>query len=91
MRNEWYDLTANHQTIREIRPTGKIMKKEFVDPTGRHIRQTYEEYARYYHRPRAYFSDANPALLFAGRNTPSTNDNSAYLNNQRYDEPRTEL
>jgi len=94
IHNEWYDLTANRQTIREIRPTGKVMKKEFTDPTGKHIRQTYEEYTRYYHRPRTYFSDANPALLYAGRNTPSTNENSAYLTSNKkvqLNEPRTEL
>jgi hypothetical protein len=80
--------------IREIRPTGKTMKKEFIDPTGKHIRQTYEEYVRYYHRPRSHLSDANPALLFAGRNTPAGNDNLAYLTNNnkiQLNEPRTEL
>jgi hypothetical protein len=94
IRNEWYDLTANHQTIREIRPTGKAMKKEFVDPTGKRIRQTYEEYVKYYHRPRAHFTDANPALLFVGRNAPSESDNLAYLtsnNKIQLNEPRTEL
>ncbi|CAF0764052.1 unnamed protein product [Adineta steineri] len=94
VRNEWNDLTANHQMIREIRPTGKTVKKEFIDPTGKYIRQTYEEYVRYYHRPRSHLSDANPALLFAGKNISSGNDNLAYLtsNNKIYlNEPRTEL
>jgi hypothetical protein len=53
--------------IREIRPTGK------------RIRQTYEEYIRYYHWPSTHFSDANPASLFAGRNTPARNENLGYL------------
>jgi hypothetical protein len=65
--------------IREIRPTGNTMKKEFVDSTGKRIRQTFEEYVRYYHRPRTHFSDANPALLLAGRNTPAGQDNLGYL------------
>ena len=55
------------------------MKKEFVDPTGKRIRQTYEEYVRYYHRPRTNFSDANPALLFIGKNTPVGSDNFGFL------------
>ncbi len=97
IHNEWHDLTANHQMIREIRPTGNTMKKEFIDPTGKRIRQTYEEYIRYYHRPRTQFSDANPALLFAGRNTPAGNENLGYLTTnskiQRSQllEPSTEL
>ena len=95
--NEWYDLTANHQTIREIRPTGNTMKKEFIDPTGKRIRQTYEEYVRYFHRPRTNFSDANPALLLAGRNT-SAYENFSYLTtsnpkiqHSQVIEPSTEL
>jgi hypothetical protein len=94
LQNEWYDLTANHQMIREIRPTGNTMKKEYVDPTGKRIKQTYEEYVRYHHRPRSHFSDANPALLYAGRNTPSGNDSLSNLttkNKYHPDEPRTEL
>ncbi|CAF0987729.1 unnamed protein product [Adineta ricciae] len=97
IRNEWYDLTANHQLIREIRPTGNTMKKEFVDPTGKRIRQTYEEYVRYYHRPRTTFSDANPALLYAGKNIPMGNENLAYssasskLPRSQVTEPSTEL
>jgi hypothetical protein len=94
IRNEWHDLTANHQMIREIRPTGNTMKKEFIDPTGKRIRQTYEEYVRYYHRPRSHFSDANPALLHAGGNTAVGNDNVAYLtsnNKTQNNEPCTEL
>jgi hypothetical protein len=80
--------------IREIRPTGNTMKKEYVDPTGKRIRQTYEEYVRYHHKPRSQFSDANPALLFAGRNTPSRNDSVSNLTAKKkfqVDEPRTEL
>ena len=79
--------------IREIRPTGNTMKKEFVDPTGKRIRQTYEEYVRYYHRPRAHFTDANPALLFAGRNTPAGHENLAYSRSQQLNstQPSTEL
>lgn len=80
--------------IREIRPTGNTIKKEFYDPTGKNIRQTYEEYVRYYHRPRSHFSDANPALLFAGTNTLFINDNLAYVgskNNIPLDQSRTEL
>ncbi|CAF1312225.1 unnamed protein product [Adineta steineri] len=98
IRNEWYDLTANHQLMREIRPTGNTMKKEFIDPTGKRIRQIYEEYVRYYHRPRTHFSDANPALLFAGKNTLVGNENLSYLSssNPRSQhsqilEPSTEL
>ncbi|CAF1480354.1 unnamed protein product [Rotaria sp. Silwood1] len=94
LRHEWYDLTTNTQMIKEIRPTGNTVKKEFMDSTGKHIRQTYEEYVRYYHRPRSHFSDANPALLFAGKHTPSINDNLAYLtsnNKIQFHEPRTEL
>lgn len=93
LRNEWYDLTASQQMIREIRPTGNTMKKEFVDPTGKRIRQTYEEYVRYYHRPRAHFTDANPALLFAGRNTPAGHENLAYSRSQQLNstQPSTEL
>jgi hypothetical protein len=84
--------------IREIRPTGNRMKKEFIDSTGKRIRQTYEEYVRYHHRPRTNFSDANPALLLAGRNTPAGQENLGYLtsNNTRTQhsqsiEPSTEL
>jgi hypothetical protein len=91
IKNEWYDLTSNHQTIREIRPTGKITRKEFIDKNGRRIRQTYEEYIRYYHRSRSHFNDANPALLFAGKNASSGNDNLDYLTNNQFNEPRTEL
>jgi hypothetical protein len=97
IRNEWYDLTASHQMIREIRPTGNTMKKEFLDPTGRRIRQTFEEYVRYYHRPHTHFSDANPALLLAGRNTPAGHENLGYLTSNpktqhsQYIEPSTEL
>ncbi|CAF0836513.1 unnamed protein product [Rotaria sp. Silwood1] len=97
IRNEWYDLTASQQMIREIRPTGSIMKKEFIDPTGKRIRQTYEEYVRYFHRPRTHFSDANPALLLAGRNTPAGNENLGYLpsnpkvQRSQMMEPSTEL
>jgi hypothetical protein len=97
IRNEWHDLTANHQMIREIRPTGNTMKKEFIDPTGKRIRQTYEEYVRYFHRPRTHFSDANPALLLAGRNTPAGHENLGYLTtnpktqHSQLMEPSTEL
>ncbi|CAF1309592.1 unnamed protein product [Rotaria sordida] len=97
IRNEWYDLTASQQMIREIRPTGSIMKKEFTDSTGKRIRQTYEEYVRYFHRPRTHFSDANPALLLAGKNIPAGNENLSYLSsNQKQQhpqlmEPSTEL
>jgi len=91
IKNEWYDLTANHQTIREIRPTGKILKKEFISPTGKRIKKTYGEYVRYYYRPRARFSDANPALLFAGRSMSSDNENFDYLKKNQFNEPRTEL
>jgi hypothetical protein len=83
--------------VREIRPTGSTMKKEFVDQTGKRIRQTYEEYIRYYHRPRTHFTDANPALLLAGRNTPVGNENFGYLpsnpkmNDSQLMEPSTEL
>lgn len=65
--------------VREIRPTGNTMKKEFVDSTGKRIKQTFEEYIRYYQRPRSHFRDANPALLMAGRHRPAGNDNLAYL------------
>ena len=97
LRNEWYDLTASQHIIREIRPTGNTMKKEFMDPTGKRIRQTYEEYVRYYHRPRTQLSDVNPALLLAGRNTPAGQDNLGYLSsNSKMQrslsiEPSTEL
>ncbi|CAF4621776.1 unnamed protein product, partial [Rotaria sp. Silwood2] len=97
IRNEWYDLTASQQMIREIRPTGSIVKKEFIDSTGKRIRQTYEEYVRYFHRPRTHFSDANPALLLAGRNTPAGNENLGYLpsnpkvQRSQMMEPSTEL
>ncbi len=97
IQNEWYDLTASHQMIREIRPTGNTMKKEFIDPTGKRIRQTYEEYVRYFHRPRTNFSDANPALLLAGRSTPVSYDNFGYLTSNpkiqhsQLSEPSTEL
>jgi len=97
IQNEWDDLTANRQMVREIRPTGNIMRKEFIDSTGKRIRQSYEEYIRYYHRPRAHFTDANPALLLAGRNTPAGIDNLGYLttnsklNNSQLNEPSTEL
>ena len=98
LRNEWYDLTANHQMIREIRPTGNTMKKEFIDSTGKRVKQTFEEYIRYYHRPRSNFRDANPALLLAGRHTPAGNDLLPYPNNSHlqlqhpsHQEPSTEL
>ena len=97
IRNEKYDLMANHQMIREIRPTGNLMKKEFIDATGKRIKQTYEEYIRYYHRPRSHFRDANPALLLAGRNISLGNENLAYITNysnmqhSQQDEPSTEL
>ncbi len=55
------------------------MKKEFIDPTEKRIRQTYGEYIRYYYWPPTHFSDANPASLFAGRNTPAGNENLGYL------------
>ena len=89
---EWEDLTANHQTIREIRPTGKIMRTEFLNATGQHVRQTYEEFIRFYHRPRTQFSDANPALLVAERTAPNGNQNWTFLQtNQQKEQIRTEL
>ena len=83
--------------IREIRPTGNTVRKEFIDPTGKRIKQTYEEYIRYYHRPRSHFRDANPALLLAGRTTPAGTDNFGYLTSHsnpqhsQMNEPSTEL
>ncbi|CAF3710904.1 unnamed protein product [Rotaria socialis] len=94
IRHEWSDLKTTPKIIREIRRTGNTMKKDIIDSTGKHIRQTYEEYARYYHRPRSHFSDANPALLFVGRNTPSVTDYLPYLTSKnivQLDEPSTEL
>lgn len=78
LRNEWHDLTANHQAIREIRPTGKVLKKEYLDSTGKRIRQSYEEYIRYYRRPSTHFHDANPALLLAGRHRPSIDEDKPH-------------
>ena len=86
IRNEWYDLTANHQTVREIRPTGKVLKKEYFDSTGKRIRQTYEEYIRYYRRPSGRINDVNPALLLAGRNRLSIDETA-----KNHNQPRTVL
>ncbi|CAF1239841.1 unnamed protein product [Adineta ricciae] len=68
LTNQWYDVTTNQHVIREIRPTGKLMKKEKIDSNGKHIQQTFEEYVRFDHRPRStHLSDVNPALVFAGK------------------------
>ena len=95
--NEWYDLTSNHRVIHEIRPTGRTLKREVFDSTGKRIQQTFEEYVRYYHRPQTHFNDANPALLLAGKHTLAGNENLGYLtSNSKLQhspsiEPSTEL
>ncbi|CAF0989900.1 unnamed protein product [Didymodactylos carnosus] len=97
VKDEWHDLTANNQMVREIRPTGNTMKKEYLDENGKRVRQTYEEYVRHYHRPKTHFSDANPALLLGGKSVPENfgYTNQAYSTTKTYvphaNEPRTEL
>lgn len=94
IHHEWSNLRPNADIIREIRPTGNTKKKEFIDSSGKHIMQIYEEYVRYYHRPRSQFTDVNPALLYAGRSTSSVSDYLSYLtgkNNSELYQIRTEL